>query len=435
VVTRFVGIALCTIAVLTGCAADYTSMMSPVRSDLSRGSPEDALRELEESFSDSTGNDRLLYLMELGNLCRLAGYHERAQAALILADRISDLQRGVDLGEEIGALLTSDLAREFRGADFEKVFINYCLAASFAAEGDLEEALVEARRVNEKLKVLNQEYEHRNRYDDDAFVRYFMGVLYEAAGDLDDALVSYRLSAAVYDSVYLREYGVPAPDGLRADILRLCVDLGFDSLFDEYRVRWPDVDWESTLVPGGTGEVVVVLEVGNISARREHMAVFSSEDRVHSLALPSIPPFPRRRVHAEVRSGGVSVEASLVEDLDGIARKNLEDQAARDVAAAIARLAVKAGIAEAGESIVREATDDDDLAEGVGFLLSLVGAASERADLRAWLTLPSQIHMARLALPAGWQDVDVYVDGRLAGSERVDVPEGGIGLLFFREGF
>ncbi len=427
--------ALLPILFLTGCVANYSSMMRPVRSDLSRGRPDEALSELAHTFPDSTGKDRLLYLMELGNLCRLSGNQARAQSALMSADRLSDLQRGIDLGEEVGALLTSDLAREFRGADYEKVFINYCLAASFAAAGNLEDALVEARRFNEKLKVWNLDYSHRNRYGDDAFIRYIMGVLYEADGDLDDALISYRLSAEVYDSVYTSEYGIQVPGELSADILRLCHSLGFQSLFDEYRSRWPETDWESSITPEGMGEVVLILETGNISPRREHIHVFSSEDRVHSIALPSIPVFPRRHVTASIQSGRSSAEAFLVEDLNGIARKNLEDHASRDIAAAITRLIVKAGIAEAGESIVREATDNEDLAEGVGFLLSLVGAATERADLRAWLTLPAQIHMARIILPAGGQTVDVYVNGRLACSTVVEVRVGGIELLFLREGF
>jgi hypothetical protein len=153
------------------------------------------------------------------------------------------------------------------------------------------------------------------------------------------------------------------------------------------------------------------------------------------MALPSIPDFRRRRVTAYVQSGGRRADAFLVEDLNGIARKNLEDHAARDVAAAIARLAVKAGIAEAGESLVREATDDETLAEGVGFILSLVGASTERADLRAWLTLPAQIHMARLVLPRGEHRLEVWVNGRLVESPLVSVEEGAIGMVFLREGF
>lgn len=422
--------------VLLGCASSYTSVMKPVRADLSMGNPAEALRELEHVFPDSTGKNRLLYLMELGNLCRLSGDQARAQSTLITADRLSDLQRGTDIGSEIGALLTSDLAREFRGADYEKVFINYCLAASFAADGNIEDALVEARRVNEKLKVFNQEYSHQNRYSDDAFIRYLMGVLYEAGGDLDDALVSYRLGAALYDSVYARDYGIEVPEALKADILRLSNALGFSSISDEYSGMWPGIEWEARAPVDGMGEVVLILEVGNISARREHVHVFSTDNKVYSLALPSIPYFPLVPVSASIHSGRFREQLFLVEDLNGIARKNLEDHAARDVAAAIARLLVKAGISEAGESIVREVTDNEDLAEGIGFLLSLMGAAAERADLRAWLTLPAQIYMARMLLPSGDQPIDVYVSGRLVySSPSVSISNGGIELVFLREGF
>jgi hypothetical protein len=36
-----------------------------------------------------------------------------------------------------------------------------------------------------------------------------------------------------------------------------------------------------------------------------------------------------------------------------------------------------------------------------GALVDLLGSATEHADTRSWLTLPSEIHLARLSLPAG----------------------------------
>jgi len=103
--------------------------MRHVTSNLRMDRPDLALEEFRSDFTDSTGKDRLLYLMELGNLMRLSGDYASAEDLLLKADRLSDQQRGIELDQEIGAFLTSDLALEFRGADYEKVFINYCLAA------------------------------------------------------------------------------------------------------------------------------------------------------------------------------------------------------------------------------------------------------------------------------------------------------------------
>ncbi len=419
---------------LLACASSYTGTMRPVINDLGMGQPVRAMERLRHVFPDSTGKDRLLYLMELGNLARYAGLHDTAQAALLRADGLSDLQRGTDIGQQAASMITSDLALDFRGADYEKVFINYCLAASFAASGNIESAAVEARRVNEKLKEINSHYgENPNRYTDDAFVRYFMGVLYEMDHDYDDALVSYRLAMATYDSVYAGQYGLPTPVQLRADAMRLADYNGFDGLLSEFQRLWPDIDYSRNPRSGEQGEIVAVVELGSIARREERDFAVHSEDRVYRLALPVIPMFTRRSVTGTLSAAGGEARLFLVQDMNGIARKNLEDHAARNVLRAAARLAVKSGASELGEDLTEELTGNSTLSSGVGLILSIVGAVTERADLRAWLTLPAQIQMARLTVPAGTWPVSVTVNGRTFSHEPVTVVPGEITLVFLRE--
>jgi uncharacterized protein len=422
---------------LAGCATDYTHEMRPVTSNLSMDRPDLAIDAFRENISDSTGRNRLLYLMELGNLMRLTGDYATSENLLLQADRLSDQQRGVELGQQVEAFLTSDLSLEFRGADYEKVFINYCLAVCYASEGNMQDALVECRHVNDKLRALNLSYEENpNRYSDDAFVRYLMGVLYEKAGDLNNALIAYRNSAAVYDSSYSFDYGIPAPVRVKSDILRLSSELGMQSVFQEYSSMWPEVTWRNEGPDAVNGEVVVILEAGMIPPRIEKSYSFVLDDRIYRVSLPAIRDRRRESHSITIFSGDMRSQGFLAEDLAGIARKNLEDQAGRDIARAVARLAVKAGVTEAGEQLVEELTHENSgISQVTGFILSIVGAATEQADLRAWLTLPSQIYVARLRLPAGEQSVRVIVDGRTVYSnDAMTIEAGGISLLFLREG-
>ena len=433
----FTAVAIASAVMIYSCATDYSREMRPVTSSLRIDRPDLAIEEFRENFTDSTGRDRLLYLMELGNLMRLAGDFQAAENLLLQADRLSDQQRGIELGQEVEAFLSSDLALEFRGADYEKVFINYCLAVSYASQNNMEDALVECRRVNDKLRVLNQDYEeNKNRYSDDAFIRYFMGILYESAGDLNNALIAYRNSSSVYDSSYEADYGLPAPRRVRSDILRLSSALGMQSIYQDYSSQWPRVSWENEGPDQDHGEVVVILEVGMIPARVEKSYTFVLNDRVYKVSLPAIANSRRESWSVTLSSGNTRVSGFLAEDLTRIARKNLEDQAGRDIARSIARLALKAGVAEAGEQLVEELTEENSgISQVTGLLLSIFGAVTERADLRAWLTLPSQIFVARLRLPGGEHPVRVEVNGRIIFSEEsMSIDPGEINLLFLREG-
>lgn len=413
------------------CAVQYSREMEPVRSAMTRGG--DPLAEFGRAFpSDSTGGDRLLFLMEKGNLLRLAGRYAEARRLLLEADRLSDMLRSADPGEQVASMLTSDLVTDFRGADYEQVFINYCLAMCYALDGDLEEALVECRRVGEKLEAFNTRYEHANRYRDDAFVRYLMGVLFEAAGDLDNALVAYRNSLRVYEEDYAELYGTEFPASLAADLLRLTDRPGFEDLHEEFEARWPDSDWRGSGPGPGRGEAVLVFEEGLIPPRHEETVEAWSDDRVWRLAVPAIRLARRPPALVSISAGGASSRGFLVEDLGAIAERNLEDHAMRDLARTIARAAVKSGVADLTEQAVEELTGEEDgiLSEGAGILVSILGAATEHADLRAWLTVPQRIYMARLPLEPGFHRLDVFRNGNRLDSRDIFVEEYGITLVF-----
>lgn len=429
------GIPALVLLLVCGCGTDYTRSMAPVRSGLRLGSAETALERLPGSFPDSTGGDRLLYLMERGNLLRLSGRTAEAIPVLLEADRLSDLLRGTDAGEEIASLLSSDLARDFRGADYENVFINYCLAMCYIAEGETGEALVECRRVAWKLSTFNDRYAHRNRYGDDAFVRYVSGVIFEIAGDPENALVAYRNSLRVYETDYSANYSLGPPDRLKADILRLSAGLpGFDDLHAGFAEQWPGVSWEGQGPGDDRGEVVVVIEQSLIPPRTTSSMTGHSEDRIVRIAVPSIRDYRRQVSTVTISSGSSRAAGFLAEDLSSIAVKNLEDHAARDLARAVARALVKAGAAEAAEQLTEELTGEEDgcWSQGAGILVSILGAATEEADLRAWLTLPSRIYVARLALPPGERLVRVEVDGLVAMQAFVQVRAGTTELMFAR---
>lgn len=406
--------------------------MQPVRDSLRRGSYDEALQRFQdESPIDSTGKDRLLFLMEKGNLLRLAGRYRAAEELLLEADLLSDVQTGTSVGEEVGAILTSDVSRPFRGADYEKVFINYCLASCFASRGLVEDALVECRRLTEKLNVFNQRYKRDNVYSDDALARYLIGVLFEAAGDLDDALVAYRNSLRVYREGY---YDTPTPDQVVLDVQRLCLTLGFIDMYEEYGNAFPEIRYDPEDLPAGYADLVVVVEEGFVPPKRSREYTSFTRHRIYRVSLPAIPQTPLPPRSLSVAAGeGRTAPCWLAENVAAIARKNLEDHATRDIARAVARFMAKGVVSEVGEEIAEEISGEEDgvWSEATGTLLSIVGAATEQADLRAWSTLPRRIYVARLRLPAGEHLIRITESGRtVSGPVEVELHEEEVRAVF-----
>ena len=87
----------------------------------------------------------------------------------------------------------------------------------------------------------------------------------------------------------------------------------------------------------------------------------------------------------------------LVQDINAIAVKDLEDRRARVTAKALTRAVIKQEAVDA----MADSADD----KGTRAVLRLTGAVfaavTELADTRSWGTLPGEIHLARSFVPPG----------------------------------
>jgi len=129
-------------------------------------------------------------------------------------------------------------------------------------------------------------------------------------------------------------------------------------------------------------------------------------------------------------SGTFTARTEMVHDLTALAEKSLAEQLPGIMIRAAARAAVKYGLAEGIEQGMRssirqrnrhgERDDMEWVAFVVGALLKTIAVATEEADKRCWQTLPAQIQVARLWVPAGEYDLRIRSlaqQGGLAKSE------------------
>jgi hypothetical protein len=119
--------------------------------------------------------------------------------------------------------------------------------------------------------------------------------------------------------------------------------------------------------------------------------------------------------------GYPSAATALVEDVDGLARDELERKFPTIAARAAARAILKA---LASRTATRHS------GKLAGELANLFGVATERADTRSWSTLPERINLAVLEVSPGLVTVDVTspTTGRSISATAM-VPEGGFAFL------
>ena len=91
----------------------------------------------------------------------LSGSYEKSNYYLSEAEKRIEALYTKSITTESGAMFTNDNLLPYEGEDFEKVMINLVMALNYVYLGKLDDALVEARKIDHKLNLYNDKYEKR----------------------------------------------------------------------------------------------------------------------------------------------------------------------------------------------------------------------------------------------------------------------------------
>jgi hypothetical protein len=404
-------------------------MSRKVQPHMVQGDYAAALAALAEANGDS---EDVLLLLDRGLLHHYNGDFDTSNVIFQLAESRIDELYTKSLSTEAFSLVTTDLVRPYDGAEFERVMIPYYRALNYIGLDLPEDALVEARKANLDLERYTEDLDHPE-YGNDAFLQYCTGLLYEWGGEWGDARVSYRRAESAYAAAL--NAGSPAmPRELQSDLMRAMDRLAFYDELAEARARYPDV--EPVEPDSGEGEVLLQVEIGFAPffiEERLDIPILKSDpdgksetwtvatdaygrrgvsyekkeiDYILSVAFPVLRDEPPRTRRVDVQVGKAVYDLEWVSSLAVNAERNFADRQASIWTRTIARAILK--------YLAKEAADE--AGEGLGFIVDILGSATERADIRSWRSLPHDIYMVRGPLPAGTHDLVIRArdsNGRL----------------------
>ncbi len=378
------------VSYLAGCAT-YSQQAISMRDNLLTGRADLARMTAEKEDEDQ---DDVLACLNKGMLRRMTDDYAGSNQILEIAKQQIESLYGVSVTDAAASVTINDAVRDYKGERYEQILLHAYMAMNYLQLGELDSARVEILQADVKMM------EWGEQPDEDPFMRYFAGMVYEALGEDDQALVSYRKARDIY-SVADNKQPIAVPLMLKKDLLRLLADQG---LWDEYRKLKADyglASFKPEKLGGNFGELIVILNNGLAPIRTETaIMTFSPEVQANvRIAFPVYATEPRPATKARLSVGGELIELETVENVDALARHALDKDMPLIMTRAIARAVVK-------YNSQKNAQKKNDLA---GFLLTVTNLATERADTRSWSTLPQEIQMARLVLPAGRQDVSIEI--------------------------
>ncbi len=372
------------LACLGGCAGDYVGRTRGVRQAYESNDYPRALSLLDDQ-AKGPELDRLLILMDRGMILHAAGKYEESIAALAEADRLAQLLDVVSVSEEAKALLTNERQRAYRGEDFEKLMISVLQALNYAELGKDEDALVEVRRVNERIRKMI--IEEKKPYEQLAIARYLGGVLYEDQQEWDSAFIDYAQAQKLQ----------PDLGSLAEPLIRLAKQTDRQDAYRELKRQYPQI--EEKPLGRDEGQAVIVVEAGRSPEKR------STQREYQPGKLADVPVYYDRWRHqpAKVQISEQVQGAVTVTSIQNVAKVHLDDRIGRMLAKSLAGTAAKAGVAAGAGALTKS--------EEVGVLTFLLLSAFTAADLRSWLSLPAEFQVARFRLPPGRYRAKIQLNG------------------------
>lgn len=376
----------CLIFANLSCAT-YQGKVQRARQLLAEGQFTEALTQLQP-LADKPSNDQLIYLLDYATALQIAGDYKKSTQYFLAADKFADIQDYTSLSLETGSFIFGEEMVQYKGEDFEVILINAMTAINFLNLGDLDSAMVEVRRLNEKLRRFR--LEAKRKFTDNALALYLSGIIYEANKSWDDAAIAYEQVYKVLPN-YLP---------LHEDLLRVNLRARRLEAVRKWRSLFPEVTERPEWTNPKMGEVVIIYQQG--WGPRKNF-------RYDNIRYPAMYPnwSAVDRINPELQSTGLVEKSKLYSfkgdqslfDVDRIAIASLEDQYASLVARRIGGVIVKQMLAER----IRK---ENQLA---GDLALLAMYASDRADLRQWSTLPKTFRIYRAMVPAG--EYQLRIDG------------------------
>ena len=358
-------------------------------------------------------NDAILYYLDKGMLQHYAQQYSESSKSLQEGERAIEEAYTKSISQEISSYLINDNVRDYGGEDYEDIYINVFNALNYYHMGDREGAMVEIRRMNNKLRNLSVRYdtaitglqrkalENDTRippnpnapaqFGDSALARYLGMLFYRGEGQYDDTRIDRDLlltAFADYPSIYKNEI----PKSLSGEME----------------------------IPEGMARLNVIA-FGGLSPIKQANVVripLRGDYRWIKIALPEMVSRRSEIYRIElVFDDGQRFGLELLEDMASVAKETFKTRQQLIYIKTILRAVAKtAGSSMMGLAARKTDNETAGLFWGLSSIMTQAYAElSEQADLRVSRYFPARAYVTGINLPPGSYSFEIKYYNRSGG--------------------
>lgn len=199
----------------------------------------------EEAYESISADNEKIYKshaevlvnLDKGILSHYGGEYKRSNTELTQAERKIEEYYTKSVTQTISSYLINDNVVDYEGEVFEDIYTNIFMALNYINMGNIEDAFVEIRRFDNKLRVASAKYSdliaQANKesasnggesvtvppmeFHNSALARYLSMLLYRSRGQLDSAAIDMRYLDSAFAS-QPKIYNFPKPKSLDEEL-------------------------------------------------------------------------------------------------------------------------------------------------------------------------------------------------------------------------
>jgi hypothetical protein len=374
------------------------------------------------------GNQVLLSL-DKGVLEHYAGQYQSSAADLQEAERLIEEAFTKSITAELGSYFANDNTKDYAGEDFEDVYTNIFGALNYYNQGDVEGALVEIRKVNIKLQVLEDKYipkEGSNVRPEliTAFVTQAVGIACTAAGlpgfivPLPDEILQPDPVALQFTDSALAQYlamifyrGDDRPDDAR--ISREAIAAIYAASPTVYSGAVPASIAEEESIPAGKARLNFIGFTGLSPVKEQkiedmNLSFFPNISVIFPtgvMAIPALVERPSVITGVTVDVNGEQVTLDLLEDIGKVVQETFNVKYPAIRAKAYIRALLKYVTVEVAAQVAVDKGSPQLAVVAAAAAIKKGVDASEQADIRSGRYLPGKAYAGGITLDSGSYDI------------------------------
>lgn len=355
-------------------------------------------------------NDKVLENLDKGLISHYASEYQRSNKELSDAEKLIRQYYSKSITQSAASMLVNDTVIDYSGDPYEDIYTNIFMALNYIQIGKFDDAFVEIRRFDNKLKEIRQKYQVQLeeqkkslnessksvpavnvKFHNSALARYLSLLIYRTEGDIDSANVDYKMIKEAF-SLQPSLYSFPIPTSIKNE-------------FD--------------VIPEKSARVNFVAFSGRSPIKVEENIPLFAYDGYYKISLPVMEKRKSSICGAKIlavnkeNGKSYSIDSEKIESIEDIAIDTYSQKYAAIVGKTIARMVSKL-VTTTALDVTAQQVDDSTLS----LLFTLMGAASkvnmfvsERADVRVCRYFPATAYVAGLTVPEGVYDISVAYFG------------------------